>query len=248
MSDARNFAIPYINSKYVGFVDSDDFVELDMFERMYNIATEKDLDLVECNFTWEYPNKIKNDCGTNYLKKEDFFINGRVMVCNKLFKSSILKENKITFPIGLRYEDIEFFYKLLPYINNSSLIPDKFYHYMQRENSIINKQNEKTADVFIILNNIINFYKKNNLFDNYKEELEYLYIRFLLGSSFLRIVKIKDKKIKKELLNKTINELYLVFPNWKKNKLLKIKTKKNMYYKTINKFTFKLYSFIFSFI
>jgi len=247
LSDARNYAIPYVKSEYIGFVDSDDYVELDMFEKMYNIAIEKNLDLVECNFNWEYPNKIKEDCGFNYLTKGDLFLLGRVMVCNKLFKASIIKENNIIFPKSLNYEDIEFFYKLAPYVEDSYLLPNSFYHYIQRENSIINNQNEKTADIFIILNNIIEFYKKNNLFDNYKNELEYLYIRFLLGSSFLRIVKIKNKKLKKELLNKSINELYLKFPNWKNNKLLKIKSKKNMYYKSVNKFTFKIYSFIFKF-
>ena len=248
LSDARNFAIPYVSSEYVGFVDSDDYVELDMFEKLYNLAIEKKLDLVECNFNWEYPNRIKIDQRINYLEKKDFFLFGRVMACNKLFKASIIKENNIIFPKSLNYEDIEFFYTLIPYINNYSLINDSLYHYIQRDNSIINNQNEKTADIFIILNNIINFYKKNNLFDIYKNELEYLFIRFLLGSSFLRIVKIKNKKLRKELLNKSINELYLIFPNWKNNKLLKIKSKKNMYYKTVNKFTFKIYSFIFKFI
>jgi len=248
LSDARNFAIPYVSSEYVGFVDSDDYVELDMFEKLYNLAIEKKLDLVECNFNWEYPNRIKIDQRINYLEKKDFFLFGRVMACNKLFKASIIKENNIIFPKSLNYEDIEFFYTLIPYINNYSLINDSLYHYIQRDNSIINNQNEKTADIFIILNNIINFYKKNNLFDIYKNELEYLFIRFLLGSSFLRIVKIKNKKLRKELLNKSINELYLIFPNWKNNKLLKIKNKKNIYYKTVNKFTFKIYSFIFKFI
>lgn len=247
LSDARNYAIPYVKSDYIGFVDSDDYIEFDMFEKMYNIAIEKNLDLVECNFNWEYPNKIKEDCGNNYLGKSDLFLLGRVMACNKLFKTSTIKENNIIFPKSLNYEDIEFFYKLAPYIENSYLLSNSFYHYIQRENSIINNQNEKTADIFIILNNIIEFYKNNKLFDNYKNELEYLYIRFLLGSSFLRIVKIKNKKLRKELLNKSINELYLKFPNWKKNKLLKIRSKKNMYYKSVNKFTFKLYSFIFKF-
>jgi len=248
LSDARNFAIPHTTGEYIGFVDSDDYIELDMFEKMYALAKTKNLDLVECNFNWEYPNKIKIDYGIDYLEKKDFFLFGRVMVCNKLFKTSIIKDNNITFSKSLNYEDIEFFYNLIPYINNYSLINNSFYHYIQRDNSIINNQTKKTADIFIILNNIINFYKSNNLFDIYKTELEYLYIRFLLGSSFLRIVKIKNKNLRKELLNKSINELYSTFPNWKENKLLKIKSKKNIYYKTINKFTFKIYSFIFKFI
>lgn len=248
LSDARNYAVPHALGEYIGFVDSDDYVETDMFEKMYNLANLENLDLVECNFIWEYPNKIKKDFGIHCSNIQDFFIYSRVMVCNKLIKSSVLKNNNITFPKDLRYEDIEFFYKLIPFIEKYGLLENTFYHYMQRENSIINTNNLKTSDIFNILNNIIEFYKLNNLYADYKSELEYLYIRFLLGSSFLRIIKIKDTNIRKQLLNRTINELYLNFPNWKKNKLLKIKTKKNIYYKTINKFTFKIYSFIFRFI
>lgn len=249
LSDARNFALQYVSSEYVGFVDSDDYIDLNMFENMYYSAVKGNLDLVECNFIWEYPKKSKHDNGLDYLNKEDYFINGRVMVCNKLFRTSIIKENKLKFPLGLRYEDIEFFYSYVPYIKKSKLINEYFYHYMQRDNSIINKQNEKNNDIFAILNNINNFYKTNNLFYDYKDKLEYLYIRFLLGSSFLRIVKIKDRNIRKILLIKTINELYNAFPTWKKNKLLNtIKTKKNFYYRTINKKTFKIYSFIFKLI
>ena len=248
LSDTRNYAIPYSTGEYISFIDSDDYIDKYMLEKMYTLAKQKDLDLVECNFIWEYPNKYKIDIGKKYASKSSYFIDGRVMACNKLFKASIIKDNNIMFPISLRYEDIEFFYKLVPYIKKYDLIEIPFYHYVQRNNSIINDQNEKTADIFIILKNIIDFYKSHKLFEEYKEELEYLYIRFLLGSSFLRIVKIKNKNIRKKLLSKTIYELYLNFPNWKQNNLLKIRTKKNMYYKTINKYTFKLYSFVFKFI
>ena len=248
LSDARNFAIPHAVGKYIGFVDSDDFIEPNMYEKMYDIAYKNNSDIVECNFIWEYPNKITNDNGIQYSNISDCFLYGRVMACNKLIRADILKNNNIKFPIGLRYEDIEFFYKLIPFVKKYSLIENSLYHYIQRENSIINNQNIKNSDIFTILDNLTNFYKENNLYEKYKNELEYLYIRLLLGSSFLRIVKIQNKDIRKNLLNKTIYELYTNFPNWKKNKLLKINNKKNFYYRTVNKFTFKIYSFIFKFI
>lgn len=244
LSDTRNFAIPECLGEYIGFVDSDDYIDNEMYENMYNKAIEEDLDLVECNFVWEYPNRINEDKGSKYTTIEDAFLNGRVMVCNKIIKTSIIKENNISFPVGLRYEDIEFFYKLMPFIKKSDIVEKPYYHYMQRANSIINTNNYKTQDIFIILNNIKEFYLSQKIYEKYNSELEYLYIRFLLGSSFLRIVKINDKTIRKQLLNKTIDELYNKYPNWKKNKILKIKTKKNIYYKSINKTTFKIYSFI----
>ena len=169
------------------------------------------------------------------------------MACNKIIKKDAIKD--INFPIGLRYEDVEFFYKIIPNVNKISVLKEPLYYYIQRESSISNLQNERTTEMFTILNNIIEFYKQKNIYEKYKSELEYMYIRFLLGSSFLRIVKIKDKTIRKKLLEKTINTLYEKFPNWKNNKILKnTKTKKNLYYRSVNRMTYKFYCWLFGII
>ena len=83
----------------------------------------------------------------------------------------------------------------------------------------------------------------------YEEELEYIYTRFLLCSSLRRMTKIKNKSIKKELLKRTWENLNIKFPDWKKNKYLKNeKTMKNLYIRTVNNFTYKIYIKLFSFI
>lgn len=83
------------------------------------------------------------------------------------------------------------------------------------------------------------------LYEEYKNELEYIYTRYLLCSSLLRVVKIKDKKTRKKILNMTWENLNTQFPKWKENEILnKEKSKKNMYMKTVNKFTFKVYSVV----
>ena len=249
LSDARNYGLKHVNSQYVGFVDSDDFVEPTMYEEMYNLGIENNLDLVECDLSWDFPKKSKKDIGNSYTSTEDFYTFGRVMACNKIYKTCIIKNNNILFPYGLLYEDVEFFYKLVPYIKNSEKINKIFYHYIQRENSIINSNNERTSEIFTIFDNIFSYYKNNNLYEKYLPYLEYLYIRILLGSSFLRIIKIKNKKIRKELLSTTYKKINTNFPNWKKNIYLnKNKNLKNSYYKSINKFTFIIYSIIFRFI
>ena len=244
LSDARNYGLNYVTGEYIGFIDSDDYIELSMYEKMYKLAQNEQADIVECDFTWEYPDKIKIDTGIEYKDKEDLFTNSRVMACNKIFKKDIIDD--IKFPKGLRYEDVEFFYKLLPNVNKIAVLKEPLYYYIQRESSISNLQNERTAEIFTILNNILEFYKEKNIYDKFKIELEYMYIRFLLGSSFLRMVKIKDKKVRKDLLQKTIDLLYEKFPTWKSNKILKnTKTKKNLYYRTVNRVTFKFYCWLF---
>ena len=243
LSDARNYGLKYAKGEYIAFLDSDDFVDKTIYEKMYNTAKKQNVDYVECDFYWSYPTKKdfknKEDIGVRYVDKQGMILYARVVAWNKLIKRDTIREE---FPFGLHYEDVEFFYKLIPYIKKVAFVEEPLIYYVQREDSLVNMQNIHTEDIFKVLQNVINFYKEKNLFQVYKEELEYTYARITLCSSFKRIKKIKDKKIKEQLLFETWGNLNTEFPKWKKNKYLKEKSLKNFYMKTINKFTFRLYS------
>lgn len=241
LSSARNYGIPYAKGEYIGFVDSDDYVELTMYEKMYNKAIEEKSDMVECDFIWEYPNKKREDIGKIYSDKKEAIVEARVVAWNKIIKKDIIEKTKITFPEGLRYEDIEFFYKIVPYLNKISFVKETLVHYVQRGSSIANTQNERTGEIFKIWENVLNYYIENNIFNEYRSELEYSYTRILLCSSLKRITKVKDKKVRKALIKLTWQNLNKKFPQWKRNKYLNsTKSFKNLYLKSINKFIINL--------
>ena len=241
LSSARNYGIPYAKGEYIGFVDSDDYVELTMYEKMYNKAIEEKSDMVECDFIWEYPNKKREDIGKMYSSKKEAIVEARVVAWNKIIKKDIIEKTKITFPEGLRYEDIEFFYKIVPYLDKISFVKETLVHYIQRESSIANTQNERTGEIFKIWENVLNYYIENNIFNEYRSELEYSYTRILLCSSLKRITKVKDKKVRKALIKLTWQNLNKKFPHWKQNKYLNsTKSFKNLYLKSINKFIINL--------
>ena len=243
LSDARNYGMQYATGEYIAFLDSDDYVEETMYEEMYNVAQKEAADMVECNFIWEYPDKKREDIGAVYNSKREMVEKARVVAWNKLIKRELLEKTGVKFPIGLRYEDVEFFYKLVPYLEKVSFVKKCFVHYIQRGNSIANTQNIRTKEIFTVLQNVISYYRENGFYDEYKDELEFIYVRFLLCSSLKRMCKIQNKEERNLALDETWNNITLNFPNWRKNPILKKKTLKNLYIKSNNKLTFKIYCF-----
>ena len=243
LSDAINYGLKYATGDFIAFLDSDDYIEKNAYEKMYNKAIEENADYVECDFIWEFPNKIRVDKQYPYKNKKEMLSFVRVVAWNKLIKRQLIIDNNLEFPKGLRYEDVEFTYKLIPFINKFAYVDKPFIHYVQREGSIANVQNERTAEIFTVLDNVIEFYKKNNIYEKYRDELEYNYARYLLCSSLKRMCKIKDKSIREKLLTESWERLNSNFPNWKENVILKtVNIGKNKYMRTVNKSTYKIYS------
>lgn len=149
LSSARNVGINESTGKYMAFVDSDDFLEKNMYEIMYNLMIENNCNIVTCSYKYVYDNgMIKKRCKENIQKKYSFFDAIKEMnlfdrfdmsACTKLFKKELF--NDIRFPEGKLSEDYYIMYLLFEKAGEVYYISDPFYNYFQRINSITKSVN-----------------------------------------------------------------------------------------------------------
>ncbi|MCM1371292.1 MAG: glycosyltransferase [Clostridium sp.] len=239
LSDARNYGMKYAIGEYIGFVDSDDYVENDMFEKMYNKAVSNNFDIVTCDLNYVYDKKIKRcSCNINndLLNKEDIKKNMIYIyptAWNKIYKKS--KFSHFDFKKGVWYEDVEFMYRILPYISSIGVVHETLYQYVQRPGAISKTYNNKIYDTISNWNGLIEYYKTNDLYDIYYNELEFCYVRYLYANFIKGLLKIRNYEEFICGVNLSIKNVNSNFPNYKKNKYINKFSIKNIYLKYFNK-------------
>ena len=203
---ARNTGMEHAIGEYIGFVDSDDWIELDAYEKLYKNAKYYNSDMVMCpihiydNTTKELKynqpyfkldcfNENFDNCTFDHTKTKDFLFKISVTAWNKIYRKSFLDKINAKFPEGLIFEDNPFFYETYLKAKNVSLVRDFLYFYrVNRADSIIVKADEKYFDLIKIQDlSIQNFIETNN-FDEYKFDL----LSYVISNLFYRYTQINE--------------------------------------------------------
>lgn len=169
LSDARNAGIEIAKGKYMGFVDSDDYIAPDMYDSLYRLITENGCDIAVCGAVnvGENDEAVYEDSDEAYvLNKADALYE---MICNRLFTVNTWNKlyrselfQNIRFPKGMLYEDLATTYKLISESDKVVYSPMKKYAYLQRQGSIMNVTgyNVSTDKIKIVSDMLLEFSDK----------------------------------------------------------------------------------------
>lgn len=239
---ARNYGIKYATGEYIGYVDSDDYVEKDMYERLYNKAKEDDLDIVICgsyNVVEETDEKTTDLDRIIFDNKKLNAFFGRMAVWNKIYKKSLVSNMK--FRSKVWYEDLDFTVNVLSKAKKIDYVNEPFYDYLIREGSTMNNSKiERNREILLAFDEI-----KNN--KKYSDIIEFLAVDHIYISAVVRVINAAgDKKLKKDTIKELIAYVKDNFPNYKKNKYLYLLTRnRRIVYNLVNLRQYWLISFLF---
>ena len=150
LSDARNAGIAAAHGKYLGFVDSDDYIHPEMYRRLWEELKKTDADVAMCDIERVYNtdyvlhsiegDEVKTCSGLqavkNILDKRLHVVS--VIACGKLYKADLF--DGIRFPAGKLHEDEFTTYRLFYKSEKVTFLSGKYYYYFQREDSIMGQR------------------------------------------------------------------------------------------------------------
>lgn len=238
LSDARNAGIDKSTGKYLYFIDSDDYIELNMLEDLYHNCVDNSCEIAISNKFIEYDEKnfyeqksILADKVADSIEALELLLLSDPAIWNKLFLKDLF--NNIRFPKGKLYEDIittPFLFEKAKrvYFNSNS-----YYHYIQRNNSIVHKKfSLKKMDYAYNAKELYNLILKK--YDTLIEQANAYYI-LVLTTSLTDIYK-ERKKYRKEY-QYLIDELKKFKKIYKNNKYIN-KLKKIMVWCDLHRLIF----------
>lgn len=240
LSDARNYAIPYAKGEYICFLDSDDYVEPTLYEKLV-AKMDEGFDVVVTNIEYFYENGspswvMKGLSTWNAPTISKKAILSPMFAWNKIYKAKYFKEKGMRYPLNTWYEDIPVTTPIFATTDKIGYLDETLIHYRQREGSIMSvTKSERLKEIFGIMKDVRDSMKQLNLYDEYHDEIEYLHIEHLRLYGMFRFIRSPLFDELYELSDACMKEY---FPNWKQNKYISnLNSKNKLFLKYFNKTT-----------
>ncbi len=215
----RNFGIEKSNSKYIMFLDSDDYLDKTTCEKMFNKIENNDLDIAICDFYREYDNGNIEEVHTasfenSSLRGNPDIINENLCPWAKIYKSSLIKDGNIRFVENLKYEDAPFVIEAYVKAKKIGKIDECLNYYLVHSNSETTVRDRRCFDILKIIDKIRTITKDT---EELTEKINKLTVRMITNYTIQQRVQVNND-VAMEFIDKAFAYLKKEVPDYKKNK------------------------------
>ena len=183
---ARNIGLEYASGEWIGFIDSDDWIEPNYFEKMLAVIDSDDIDMVCCeskrdfSTVLSYFNDIKevrvidyNICNEEARREVILSAIFKYNAWGKIIRKDFLIENDLLFWPNITYEDAGWGSLVHLYVKKVKVINENLYHYfVNDESTVLTKNSNHHLDCLTVQTKVWNEYKRRGFYDKFKYELE----------------------------------------------------------------------------
>ena len=214
----RNFGIDKATGKYLMFLDSDDYLDINACEKLYNKAIKEKSDLVVFDF-YRVEETLKevtiNNFKSSSLKENpNLLLDINLGPCNKLIKRELIDKKNTRFNEELKYEDTPFVTEIIKNANKISKLNEYLHYYVIHSNSETTVRDERVFDIIKIIDIIRNQYKNEKYMEDVVNKLT---VRTFTNYTIQQRVQ-KDLKVGMKFIDEAFSYMKKNIPDYKNNK------------------------------
>ena len=223
---ARNYGIPEAQGEYISFIDPDDTVEPDMLEVLYNRAKELDTDICCCYMQKCFPDGSNGDLLVNPRVEEGalthdsrayVLTNYVSLFASMIYRRQMILDNDIRFPEDRAADDSFFVSCVWMKTRSVAYVERPMYHYLIRPGSVTTtKQSDKYKKRLAVFGKLMAYAKNHGTYDEFKPELDYMYIKKGYLSSLANYIR-NSSKPQAATYREIYDELLAQVPDYRQN-------------------------------